>query len=71
VTCDNFFTGTCLAEELLAVNTTVVGTMRCNKREIPNEMHKSRHREEKSSVFGFNNQLTRQLCVKKTSHLFF
>jgi len=65
VTCDNFFTSTSLAEELLAVNTTVVGTMRSNKREIPAEMQKSRRREVKSSLFGFNDQLTLVSYVPK------
>lgn len=65
VTCDNFFTGTRLAEELLSVNTTIVGTMRRNKVEIPSEMQKSKSREEKSSVFGFNRQLTLVSYVPK------
>lgn len=65
VTCDNFFTSAQLAEELLAVNTTVVGTMRRNKKEIPAEMQKSRTREVKSSLFGFHDQLTLVSYVPK------
>ena len=40
-----FFTSTELAKELLAVNTTLVGTIKRNKRDIPPEMQASRTRE--------------------------
>ena len=39
--------------------------MRCNKREIPSELQKFRHRAEKTSIFGFNNQLTLVSYVPK------
>lgn len=35
VTTDNFFTSSSLATKLLAKRTTLVGTMRSNKRELP------------------------------------
>ena len=41
VTCDNFFTSLSLAKELLTKSTTLVGTIRSNRREIP-ECSKSR-----------------------------
>lgn len=58
VTCDNFFTSINLAEDLLAENTTLVETMRKNKRDIPPNMQASRIRDLHSSIFGFTRQLT-------------
>ena len=38
VTCDNFFTSLSLAKKLLQQHTTIVGTIRGHRREIPNEI---------------------------------
>lgn len=37
ITCDNYFTSLSLAKRLLRVNTTIVGTIRSNRKEIPDE----------------------------------
>ena len=37
-TTDNYFTSAELAEDLLRINTTLVGTMRRNRKEIPREL---------------------------------
>ena len=54
IVCDNFFTNIPLAEELLHRQTTIVGTLRKSKREIPPELLPSKDRPEKSSVFAFS-----------------
>ena len=51
VTMDNFFTSAELAEDLLGTNTTIVGTIRANRKEVPKEVAKNRQRAEHSSVF--------------------
>jgi len=38
VTCDNFFTSLQLARELAKKRTTLIGTMRANRREIPTSL---------------------------------
>ena len=53
VTADNYFTDFQLAEELLNNCTTYVGTVRKNKRDIPNEFT-AKKRVAGSSIFGFN-----------------
>jgi Transposase IS4 len=65
ITMDNYFTSIELANDLLAVRTTIVGTVRKNRRDIPAEMQASRKRVEKSSIFGFDNQLTLTSYVPK------
>lgn len=55
---DNYFTSVPLAEDLLQMNTTLVGTIRKNKPDIPKEMIDTRGKEEKSSTFGFSDDLT-------------
>ena len=65
VTMDNFFTSAELAEYLLKVKTTVVGTMRYNRKEVPRELLKDRQREEKSSIFCFDRELTLVSYVPK------
>lgn len=65
VTMDNFFTSAELAEDLLKVKTTVVGTMRHNRKEVPRELLKDRQREEKSSIFCFDRELTLVSYVPK------
>ena len=58
ITADNFFTSIPLVEELLSYGITYVGTIRSNKPHVPEEMKASNRREEHSSLFGFNDQLT-------------
>lgn len=58
VVCDNFFTSIPLAEDLLQEHTTILGTLRQNKPEIPPEMKPNNGREEKSSIFAFSGNLT-------------
>ncbi|KRZ01763.1 PiggyBac transposable element-derived protein 4 [Trichinella zimbabwensis] len=58
VTMDNFFISIPLAEDLLAKRTTIVGTLRRNKKEVPSEMTETRGREVSSSLFCFDWQLT-------------
>ncbi|KRZ47793.1 PiggyBac transposable element-derived protein 4 [Trichinella nativa] len=58
ITMDNFFTSIPLAEDLLAKKTTIVGTLRRNKKEVPSELTEARGREVGSSLFCFDRQLT-------------
>ncbi|KRY50270.1 PiggyBac transposable element-derived protein 4 [Trichinella britovi] len=46
------------AEDLLAKKTTIVGTLRRNKKEVPSELTEARGREVGSSLFCFDRQLT-------------
>lgn len=65
ITTDNYFTNAELAEDLLGAQTTLVGTVRRNKREIPKELQPNRWRPEHSSIFCFDRQLTVVSCVPK------
>lgn len=63
ITMDNFFTSYTLAEDLIAKDTTIVGTMRSNKRELPKTFASAadaKNRGENSAIFCFSNscQLT-------------
>ncbi|XP_045763663.1 piggyBac transposable element-derived protein 4-like [Maniola jurtina] len=60
ITCDNWFTSVPLAKSLLKApyNLTLVGTIRSNKREIPEEIKNSRSRPVGSSMFCFDGPLT-------------
>ena len=58
VTMDNYFTGVPLAKTMLQRKLTIVGTMKKSKREIPECMKPAKSRETKTSIFGFNDQLT-------------
>jgi hypothetical protein len=62
---DNFFSSVDLAEELLSNGMTYVGTLRSNKPQVPEIMKANRKREEKSSLFGFHDQLTLVSYVPK------
>ena len=62
---DNFFTSVPAARTLLQHQLTVVGTMRKCKREIPVCMKTAKSRQTKTSVFGFNDQLTMVSYVPK------
>jgi hypothetical protein len=55
---DNFFTSVQLAEELMTKNTTLVGTIRRNKPDIPDELTVKTGRSEKSSLFTFDDKIT-------------
>ena len=65
ITVDNFFTDLKLAEYLLMEKTTLVGTMRKSKTDIPMSMMPDRQREEKSSIFGFTDSATLVSYVPK------
>ena len=65
VTTDNFFTSVPLANKLLCNGLTLTGTMRANKKEIPDDFLKSRKRDVFSSIFGFNGDLTLVSYVPK------
>jgi hypothetical protein len=56
VTTDNFFTSVDLANQLK--KKTLVGKMKQNKREIPQEFKPARQRDEKSSICGLTKDLT-------------
>lgn len=60
ITCDNWFTSIPLAKSLLQkpYNLTLVGTIRSNKREIPELLKNSRSRPVGSSMFCFDGPLT-------------
>ena len=51
VTTDNWFTSSPLAENLMQNKTTIVGTVRANRHDIPPHAKSVRHREKKSSVY--------------------
>ena len=53
VTCDNFFTDLHLAEYLLSKKTTIVGTVRRNKRFIPSQFSQKKKMPLYDSKFGF------------------
>ena len=55
---DNFFTSIQLAEDLYVDHTTLVGTIRKNKPDIPKQLTVTEGREEKSSIFAFSGNLT-------------
>lgn len=60
VTCDNWFTSVPLAKSLLQepYKLTLVGTIRSNKREIPEELKNTRSRPVGSSMFCYDGPLT-------------
>lgn len=60
LTTDNWFTSILLANNLLKEKITLFGTLRKNKREIPNEflLYITKNREVNNSIFGFQNYLT-------------
>lgn len=80
ITMDNFFTSYQLATELAAKNTTIVGTIRVNKRELPKafaSVAKAKERAANSAVFCFSNEcelvsyVTRtkkNVCLLSTAH---
>jgi hypothetical protein len=56
VTTDNFCTSVDLANQLQTI--TLVGKIKQNKRETPQEFKPARQRDEKSSIFGFTKDVT-------------
>lgn len=66
VTTDNFFTSLSLARKLKSMNLTLLGTIRKNKGELPNELVATKKREKFSSIFAFQDQETLvSYCPKK------
>ena len=62
---DSYFTGVRLAKTMLQRKLRIVGTMKKCKREIPECMKPAKSRETKTSIFGFNDQLTMVTYVPK------
>ncbi|XP_035207646.1 uncharacterized protein LOC118182410 [Stegodyphus dumicola] len=58
LTTDNWYTSYPLAQYLLTKGISLVGTLRKNKKEIPNEFQPSKTREVGSSLFGFQKDMT-------------
>nr|CAH7750633.1 unnamed protein product [Callosobruchus chinensis] len=71
ITMDNWFMSYPLSLDLINQhNLTVVGTVRKNKRELPQNLTNIRNREEKSSVFAFQEQITAVSYIpKKGKHV--
>ena len=69
VTTDNFFTSVELANQLKNKKLTL-GTMKQNKREIPQEFKPASQRDENSSIFGFTKDLTLVPYVPKKNKSF-
>ncbi|CAF4780839.1 unnamed protein product [Rotaria sp. Silwood2] len=67
-TTDNYFTSTELVEDLLCVQTTLVGNIRRNRQEIPRELQPDPRRPEQSSIFCFDRQLILVSYVPKKRH---
>ena len=65
VSMDHFFTSVSVARTLLQHRLTVVGTVGKCKREIPVCIKAAKSRQKKTSVFGFNNQLTMVSYIPK------
>ena len=65
VTSDNFFISVDLANKLKNKKLTLVGKMKQNQREIPQELKPARQRGEKSSIFEFTKDLTLVSYVPK------
>ena len=65
ITLDNFFTSIPLALYLHANNTTLVGTLKKNKPQIPPSMQPSKNRPIFSTIFGFHGPLTLASYVPK------
>lgn len=57
ITADNYFTSIPLANELLTRRTTLVGTLRKNKREIPPQFLDLKTRTDGSSLVGFRKDM--------------
>ncbi|KAJ8872599.1 hypothetical protein PR048_026205 [Dryococelus australis] len=71
VTADNFFTSIPLAEALLCKKLMLVGTLRANEREIPQQFLPNLQRKEKSSILGYTKDITIVLYRKTEKQLYF
>lgn len=69
VTTDNFFTSAPLAEELLAKKITILGTVRKNKPDTPEELKKMAGRSVHSSKFAFSGNLSLVSYVPKKGRM--
>jgi hypothetical protein len=65
LTKDNFFTSVDLANQPKNKKLTLVGTVKQNEREIPQEFKPARQRDENSSFLGFTKDLTLVSYVPK------
>jgi len=57
LTCDNWYTSYPLTTELLKKQTTIVGTLRKNKKEIPVDFQPHKNKAINSSFFGFQKEI--------------
>lgn len=67
ITTDNWYSSVELTNELLKRGLTTVGTLKKNKNEIPPQFLPHRNREEKSSLYGFTENLTLLSYVPKVN----
>lgn len=58
ITMDNFFTSFELTQSLISKGLTCVGTLRKNKRCIPNKFLPNKQRDPESNIFGFRKNIT-------------
>lgn len=65
ITADNWYSSIETVKELQKRNLTYVGTMKKNKRQIPPEFQPNRRRQEFSSLFGFQGNVTLVSYVPK------
>lgn len=65
ITADNWFSSMELVRELQKHNLTYVGTVKKNKREIPNQFQPNKNRPQNSSIFGFTKNETLVSFVPK------
>jgi hypothetical protein len=56
--CDNYFTSIPLAKTLYENKLGIIGTVRSNKNEVPEDFLANKHKEVDSSLFAFDNELT-------------
>jgi hypothetical protein len=69
IVCDNFFTSLPLAEKLWQNNTKIIGTIRSNKPQLPACFAKNKHREEWSTIFAFQENVTAVSYVPKKNRV--
>lgn len=65
ITTDNWYSSVELSKELLKKGLTTVGTLKKNKNEVPAQFLPNKNREEKSSLYGFTEELTLLSYVPK------
>lgn len=79
ITCDNFFTSYGLAKELLNLQSSLVGTLRLNRRELPNNfteieknlsLYESKFLKDESgiSITIYKGKVKKSVVVMSTSH---